>query len=109
VNYRFVLRRILLLLCLLGTQHAALAHAYEHFLLPDTASVSEHGGNEGGDALVCPDCLTAHSIEVISMIAATLLPQDVFGHVVSAQADGLGSALMLLDLHAQGPPVLPLI
>jgi hypothetical protein len=43
------------------------------------------------------------------MIAATLLPQDVFGHVVSAQADGLGSALMLLDLHAQGPPVLPLI
>jgi hypothetical protein len=104
VNYRFVLRRILLLLCLLGAQHAALAHNYEHFLLQDAGSVGEHGGNDGGDALVCPDCLTAHSIAAISTVASPLLPQAAFGHVFSAHEAGIRSARELLDLRAQGPP-----
>jgi hypothetical protein len=104
VNYLFVLRRILLLLCLVGAQHAALAHAYEHLLLQDTGSVGEHGGSDGGEALVCPDCLTAHSIAAISTVASPLLPQGALGHVFSAREAGISSARELLDLRAQGPP-----
>lgn len=104
MNYLFVLRRILLLLCLLGAQHAALAHTYEHFLLPDTGSVGEHDGNGGGDILVCPDCLTAHSIAAISTVASPLLPLGAFEHLFSAHEAGVSSAPALLDLRAQGPP-----
>lgn len=105
MNYRFVLRRILLLLCLLGAQHAALAHTYEHLLLLDRGSVGEHGGNDGGDAPVCPDCLSAHSIEAISTVASPLLLQGAFGHVYSVHAAGISSAPALLDLRARGPPL----
>jgi hypothetical protein len=104
VNYLFVLRRILLLLCLLGAQHAALAHTYEHVLLQEAASAGEHGGKDSGDALVCPDCLSAHSIEAMSAVASPLLPQIAFGHVFTAHEAGVSSARERLDLHAQGPP-----
>lgn len=104
MNYLFVLRRILLLLCLLGAQHAALAHTYEHLLLQETGSVGEHGGSDGGDARVCPDCLTAHSIAAISTVASLSLPQCAFGHVFNAHEAEVSSARELLDLRARGPP-----
>ncbi|MDP3873810.1 MAG: hypothetical protein Q8Q80_14215 [Methyloversatilis sp.] len=103
MNPLFVLRRILLLLCLLGAQHVALAHAYEHHPGPG----SEHGS--GLHAVSCADCVAGHALN--AAVPGTLpgLRHASLGHVFSSAASVPSAACQLPEQRSHGPPSLSLI
>lgn len=129
MNPLFVLRRVLLLLCLLGAQHAALVHAYEHHAASgpqsgvqptaDTAlqpvlqpvlqpfAGSEHGS--GLHAASCADCLSGHALNAALPVALPGLTYVRLGHVFSTAAAVQSAACRLPEQRAHGPPFSSLI
>jgi len=104
MNPLFVLRRVLLLLCLLGAQHAALAHAYEHHPAPGVHPVvgSEHGS--GLHAVSCADCLSGQALNAALPVSLPGLRHASLGHVFSSPASLLATACQLPEQRAHGPP-----
>jgi hypothetical protein len=104
MNPLFVLRRVLLLLCLLGAQHAALAHAYEHhpaFGVQPVAG-SEHGS--GLHAVSCADCLSGQALNAALPVTLAGLRHASLDHVLSSVASILATACHLPEQRAHGPP-----
>lgn len=100
-----VLRRILLLLCLIGAQHAALAHAYEHFSARGSLPVAESEHNGGGEhAIACADCLSAHSLNAAFPVTLPAPARDTLDHVFLASALVQAGACYLPEQRAHGPP-----
>ncbi|MBL8477604.1 MAG: hypothetical protein JNK71_16260 [Methyloversatilis sp.] len=124
MNPLFVLRRVLLLLCLLGAQHAALVHAYEHHaasgpqsgvqpaadsaLQPVLQPVlqpfagSDHGS--GLHAASCADCLSGHALNAALPVALPGLSHARLGHVFCTVAAVQSAVCRLPEQRAHGPP-----
>ncbi|MDP2870223.1 hypothetical protein [Methyloversatilis sp.] len=109
MNPLFVLRRILLLLCLFGAQHVALAHAYEHHPAPGVHSVagSEHGS--GLHAVSCADCLSGHALNTAMPAKLPGLRHAGLDHVFITTAPVRSTACDLPEQRAHGPPLPSLI
>lgn len=121
MNPLFVLRRVLLLLCLLGAQHAALVHAYEHHAASGVQSGvqpaahpalhpfagSEHGS--GLHAVSCADCLSGHALNAALPVPLPGLNHARLGHVFSTAAAVQSAVCRLPEQRAHGPPFSSLI
>ncbi|OYW28512.1 MAG: hypothetical protein B7Z51_08095 [Methyloversatilis sp. 12-65-5] len=117
MNPLFVLRRLLLLLCLLGAQHAALVHAYEHHVASGVQSGaqpalhpfagSEHGS--GLHAAACADCLASHALNAALPLTLPGLSHVGLGHVLSTAPSVQSAVCQPPEQRAHGPPVSSLI
>jgi hypothetical protein len=108
LNHPSVLRRILLLLCLLGAQHTALAHAYEHDATRSLRPIAEASHGTGLHTLVCADCLSAHSLGAAALPCPEPgLRHGTLNHVLATAAATAADACHLPEQHAHGPPSRP--
>lgn len=102
------LRLFLFVLCLVGAQHAVLVHAFEHIPGYGGASVADTGQGEGGHALVCADCLSAHTLAAVFHGATPAGIHIGLGHVLCAPALLPARDSRAPEPRAHGPPpVLP--
>ncbi|AOF82780.1 hypothetical protein BSY238_1492 [Methyloversatilis sp. RAC08] len=104
MNLLFVLRRVLLLLCLLGAQHVALAHAYEHHPVPGVQRVagSEHGS--GLHVVSCADCLSVQALNSALPVTLPGLRHASLDHEFSSASSLPATACRLPEQRAHGPP-----
>ncbi|MCQ9379590.1 hypothetical protein [Methyloversatilis sp. XJ19-49] len=104
MNPLFVFRRVLLLLCLLGAQHVALAHVYEHHPAPGVQPVAgaEHGS--GLHAVSCADCLSGHALNAALPVTLPGLRHASLDHLLSSADSLLATACHLPEQRAHGPP-----
>lgn len=109
MNPLFVLRRVLLLLCLLGAQHVALVHAYEHHAASGVQPIAgaEHGS--GLHAVSCADCLSGQTLNAALPVTLQGLRHASRGHVLSSAASLLATVCHLPEQRAHGPPFSSLI
>jgi len=109
MNLLFVLRRILLLLCLLGAQHAALAHAYEHDATFDAQPVPGSEHRPGLHVASCAECMAGQALNAALPATPAELCHGCLDRVCSTVVSVQSAACRLPDLRAHGPPSSPLI
>jgi hypothetical protein len=101
-----LLRLALFLLCLLGAQHGALVHAFEHVRATAGTSFLDAGGSGGGGehGLVCADCLSAQSFSAIFASLASAAVPSGLAHVCRARAAAHDAHCPVPEPRAHGPP-----
>ena len=105
-------RLVLFLLCLIGAQHTALVHAFEHLSAGGTAvaQLRQDGRGTAGDhALVCASCLSAHTFATCFTGAPARAPESGLTHVYRATLALQSGGSTTPELRAHGPPPISLL
>jgi hypothetical protein len=101
-----LLRLAFLLLCLLGAQHTALVHAFEHVrATAGQASLDATGSGSGDEhGLVCADCLSAQSFSAVFANPASATIPSGLAHVCRARTASHDACSPAPEPRAHGPP-----